>query len=155
MEWKKYDDLYEISEYGNIRNVKTQRILKERVTPEGYVHYSLHAHNVKVHRVVAKFFVPNPQEFPCVNHIDGNKLNNHYSNLEWCTQGHNLKESYRLGLTKGSKKKYRAFKNGEFVGEWESGGECAKALGLGASTPSVSIFTNSPMYGYTFEKGAL
>lgn len=153
MEWKKYDDLYEISEYGDVKNVKSRKILKARYTKDqGYIYYGFHCHNKKIHRIVGMLFVPNPEGLPCINHIDGNKENNHYSNLEWCTQGHNLKESYRLGLTKGSSKVYRAFKNGELVGEYSSGYACARALGIGLSSPSVSIHTDSPMYGYTFER---
>ena len=152
MEWKKYDELYEVSEYGDVKNLKNDKILKVRITPEGYVHYSLHGKNKKIHRIVAKLFVPNKMNLPCCNHIDGNKLNNHYSNIEWCTQGHNLKESYRLGLTKGPSKTYRAYKNGVLVGEYQSGYACARALDIGLSTPSVSINLGLPMRGYTFDR---
>ena len=52
-------------------------------------------------------FIPNPDNLPCVNHIDGNKLNNDLSNLEWCTHAYNNKHAYKTGL-----KKY-AFTGGE------------------------------------------
>lgn len=53
---------------------------------------------VKLHRLVATLFIPNPHNHPQVNHIDGNKLNNNDWNLEWCTQLHNMQHSHRMGL---------------------------------------------------------
>ena len=46
---------------------------------------------------MALLYVPNPHNLPIINHIDGIKTNNHYTNLEWCTLSHNVKEAYRLG----------------------------------------------------------
>lgn len=49
-----------------------------------------------VHRLVAQAFIPNPNNYPQINHIDGVKSNNHYSNLEWCTQSMNTLHSYHV-----------------------------------------------------------
>lgn len=51
-----------------------------------------------IHRLVAKTFLPNPNNYKCVNHIDGNKENNAVNNLEWCNYSHNMKHAYRNGL---------------------------------------------------------
>lgn len=51
-----------------------------------------------VHRLVARKYIPNPDNLPCVNHKDGNKLNNHKDNLEWCTHRENSQHASSLGL---------------------------------------------------------
>lgn len=57
----------------------------------------------KVHRLLAIAFLPNPNNYPVINHIDGNKLNNSLDNLEWCTISHNMQHAYDTGLKKPSR----------------------------------------------------
>jgi len=56
-----------------------------------------------VHRLVAEAYIPNPNGYPQTNHIDGNKLNNHCENLEWCTPSQNMTHAYETGLIKHSR----------------------------------------------------
>lgn len=58
---------------------------------------------VRVHRIIAETLIPNPNNYKMINYIDGNKLNNDISNLEWCRNSYNTKETYRLNLYKSRK----------------------------------------------------
>ena len=53
---------------------------------------------MSLHQLIAQTFIPNPENKPIVNHIDGNTLNNCVSNLEWCTQSENMQHAIRTGL---------------------------------------------------------
>ena len=65
----------------------------------GYRHGILNRKNRNFHRVIAETFIPNPYNLPCINHKDGNKLNNKIENLEWCSCADNVKHAYDKGLT--------------------------------------------------------
>ena len=98
MYWLTIDD-YQINEDGTIINKKTKRILKPQPNAMGYLRIQIAGKRFFVHRLVAQKYVPNPQNLPYVNHIDGNHQNNCAENLEWCTQKYNVNHSIRIGLT--------------------------------------------------------
>lgn len=102
MMWARVYNNYEVSCTGKIRNTKTGRELKQFVGKDGYVRTQIAGKTVVVHRLVAYAFVPCDPGRDFVNHIDGNKQNNHASNLEWCTRSENMKHAYAHGLKSSS-----------------------------------------------------
>ena len=84
---------YEVSNLGKVRNIKSGRLLKPYLNPNGYLGLCLYENNKRkyllLHRIIATAFIDNPGKKPQVNHIDENKLNNDLSNLEWCTEREN------------------------------------------------------------------
>ena len=100
-----YEGLYQVSNYGNIKSLSKvvknaygvhrteDKILKPQTKKDGYLQIQLSKNgkqkHYKVHRLVALTYIANPNNYPCVNHKDENKSNNHVSNLEWCTYEYN------------------------------------------------------------------
>lgn len=112
-EWKKVVGFenYEVSNLGRVKRSECtiiysdgmkcfykEKILKQD-TPRGYKRITLSKNNkterYQVHRLVAYYFIDNPLDKPCVNHINGIKEDNRVVNLEWCTYSENEKHSYR------------------------------------------------------------
>lgn len=114
--WKSvsgYEGKYEVSNLGNVKSLPRiiirkngrnkpikERILKKHVNNTGHYRVCLEGKRYFVHRLVAKEFLPNPNNYNVVNHIDCNPNNNDVSNLEWCTQKHNIEWSAKCGNMK-------------------------------------------------------
>lgn len=112
---------YTICDKGTVKGtaVKAQTLGKN-----GYRYVTLYHKNqakkLYIHRLLAELYIPNPENKRTVNHIDGNKQNNCLTNLEWATDGENIKHAYDNGLNYGTKITnevrevlYNRFMNGE------------------------------------------
>lgn len=110
--WKSiegWENRYEVSNLGNVRNSKTKTLKIANSSNSGYLRLNFYnGSNIKrfsVHRLVAEAFIPNSENKLDVNHKDGNKQNNHVDNLEWVTRSENLKHAYKHELRKPSTQK--------------------------------------------------
>lgn len=96
-----FEGRYQVSNFGNVMSFTKStkyhnkpHLMKQQIINSGYKIVGLNirkqrARNYPVHRLVALAFLENPNNYPCVNHKDENKLNNHVDNLEWCTYQYN------------------------------------------------------------------
>lgn len=103
-------DLYLITDEGNVINKKTGAVRKHSLSHNGYRLFATKVGGrsgkyvtVRLGRMVAIAFLNNPEDKPEVNHIDGNKLNDHVSNLEWVTKSQNIKHAFDVGLKENAK----------------------------------------------------
>ena len=87
---------YEVSDLGRIR--RGNRILAGSYHSDGYTFMTIKGEQIPLHRFVANAFIPNPNNLPEVNHIDGNKRNNSAENLEWVTRSENQRHAIEMGL---------------------------------------------------------
>jgi len=157
---KDYEGIYEVSSLGRVRSldrilpnytskgISGTKIIKGRVlkshksTTSNYYYVHLRGNGaskeVSVHRLVAKAFVPNPNNLPQVNHIDENPANNRFGNLEWCTAKYNINygtRSKRVSETRISRaSKGRAVtqysKDWQFIKTYRSISIASRAVGV-------------------------
>lgn len=163
-EWRTcpYNSNYEVSDIGRVRNKRRGNIISQRVNHCGYATVTLgepgfaHGKTKRVHRLVAEAFIPNPNNKLEVNHIDGNKLNNVPTNLEWVTSKENMNHALNNGLRTPWEYKHTIVKKEQLV---EIHGlrrlgltyeEIGKIMGVCPSAISHRIRHNS--YEYIFDK---
>lgn len=117
-----YEEYYEVSNFGEVKSkdrwrdngrggyLQKSKVMTKSPTSTGYFKIGFVKNKIrkefKIHRLVAIAFIPNPKNKPFINHIDGNPLNNHVSNLEWCTPSENVQHSYETGLRETNFHKY-------------------------------------------------
>ncbi|MEX0416814.1 NUMOD4 domain-containing protein [Bacillus sp. C30] len=102
-----YEGDYKVSNSGDVFSVKSDKIMKPFQTKSGYLIVNLLKNkkrkNYRVHRLVAIHFLTNTDNKTDVNHINGNKKDNHIENLEWCTHSENIRHSWDMGLREKSR----------------------------------------------------
>jgi len=157
-----YEGLYQVSNYGRIkslareieyvaRNQYTEYIRKQKVEErimktgfdkDGYVQVGLSLNGKvktkRVHFLVAKAFIPNPNNYNCLNHINEVKTDNRVENLEWCSIAYNNAYGSR------SKAVNQYDLDGNFIKQWKNAVEATKALGLKKSGNITSCCKNRP-----------
>lgn len=154
---KEFENIYQISNYGNIRNIKKHKLMKPFISKKtGYYQIDLCKNGCKkrysIHRLVAETFILNSNNLPQVNHKNEIKIDNRVENLEWCTHKYNsnygtikqrigLKSSQRKHSEEAKQKISKALskpiiqysKDNTFIKEWNSAYEVKRNLGITVS----------------------
>lgn len=170
--WKpivNYEGYYEVSNLGNVRSIDrivktkkdTVKIIKGKqhkltLTKSGYISVTLYKDSkqksFRVHRLVAEAFIPNPNNFSQVNHIDENKSNNCVTNLEWCSASYNIK----IRSKKNERKILQYDKNGNFIKIWNSIKQVSEELNIKYTTIQAAVsdnhFSSGCFWKYYFDE---
>lgn len=128
---------YKIRKDGAVLNVGNGNILHGSVNSHGYLVVSMQKDGQritgKVHRLLAQAFLPNPNDFDCVNHKDGNKLNNSLDNLEWCTKAQNNRHAHEvLHKDYTARPVCQSTLDGEIIAMWANTTIAAKSVNITA-----------------------
>ena len=123
---KNYEGLYAVTSCGRVWSYKYKKFLKPRDNGKGYLFVGLFKDGVHkqyyIHRLVAEAYIPNPENYPMINHKDENKANNCLQNLEWCNASYNTNYGTRNEKVSNKLKipilQYDL--NGNFIREWPS-----------------------------------
>lgn len=176
MNWVKLavNENYSINENGEVKNNKTNKLLKQSQHKNGYMSVSIKITNGSykqyyVHRLIAETFLPNLDNLTDVNHKDYNKQNNSVENLEWCSRSDNLKHSYnyenrnknrehakKLAMRNHEKMNIKVTQrtlSGDFVAEYNSMREAEEKTGIPIQNiSSVTSGKRRSAGGYIWEK---
>lgn len=149
-----FKDDYQVSNLGKVRSFKCGKVtLLKSHDFGGYLCVELKngdtEKNFKIHRLVAQAFVPNPDNKPFVNHIDGNKQNNCAENLEWVTHAENCQHAYDTGLRISGYKRDDAALTDEQVRELRRDCiPCNRKCGFNAFAKKFNISANTIRLAY-------
>lgn len=178
--WKpiiEYEGLYEVSSFGRVKRLARKTwnnnhnkdiIMSAKPDKKGYSRFKLTKINgdirlIQIHRLVCGAFHPNPENKPCVNHIDGNPKNNHYTNLEWVTYSENALHAFHIIKTRtapfrgvfgknhfGSKIVIQLNKDYSFVNEWDSVADIDRHFGKTGVSGAMNDIKRKTRFGFVW-----
>ena len=166
--WKEIEgfDNYKISNLGRVKNIKFDRLVKPLLDNKGYIMVNLYKDGkmkrLSLHRLIAIAFIPNPDNKPCIDHINTDRSDNHIDNLRWVTQkenhnnplslmnhskaakGRTISEEQKKNQSEKMKGRYKGNKwgskkiiqltlDGIFVREWDAIKDAAESFGVSSS----------------------
>lgn len=159
---KDFEGYYEISNFGRVKSLekfnsirgkdrtigymRKERILKHTIVSGGYLQVKLFKDtkykNCHIHRLVAEAFIDNPLNKPFVNHLDCDRSNNYYKNLEWCTQKENINYAQKVNSTYNNRnKKVKQYDNkNNLINVYNSISEASRNTGI--TIASISYCAN-------------
>ena len=153
-----YEGLYQISNLGNVKSLKRNKILAKNNNGNGYLYACLskdgQAKNYYIHRLVSQAFIPNPDNKPEVNHKDENKENNCVENLEWVTSKENTNYGSRTKrASENCQKPINQYDlQGNFIKSWAGGTEIENVTGFARSNISKCCSGKyKTAYGYKWQ----
>lgn len=168
-----FEGIYEVSNLGNVRSLdrvitycngikhkhKGKLLTPKKNIKSGYLEVSLYkgkkGRSFRVNRLVALAFVPNPNNYPMVNHKDENILNNFANNLEWCTAKYNANYGNRarkFSISAGTKVAMYTLNGDRLLGTFNSICECSKYIGYHTSSICYALEHTGKCKKYFFKK---
>ena len=145
---------HEVSNTGKVRVRESSRRsnigieLKQRTDKDGYKSVAINRTTVRVHRMVAEAFIPNPNNNEVAHHKDNSKDNNYASNLEWTSISFNTAHAYSIGAIKSpNRNPIAVYIEGKFFGSYDSGSELARNSGVSRGEVEKCLKENRLLLG--------
>ncbi len=133
-------ETYSVSIFGNVKNNKTDRILKQCIDRKGYIYVNLSENNkgknFRCHRLIAQAYIPNPENKTCVDHINNDRIDNRIENLRWVSVQQNnqnrritkINKSGYIGVIfEKDRNKWKATIGGKIIGRFTNKEDAIRA----------------------------
>lgn len=148
---------YKISSCGKVYSIVMKKVLNSAPDAHGYIIVGLNRRKYSVHSLVARHYIPNPDNLSEVNHLDGNKTNNDATNLEWASHSQNIQHAVDTGLWVHKKKKVVAYLFDAVIDIYDSVKDAARDVGVMKASVYAAIagrvkFCRGLKFGYLVEE---